>query len=380
MIGFELSEEQKALVETAHKFAENEIRPVAAKFDESGEFPYEVLKKAWETGLMGENVPVDNGGMGLGCLESVLIAEELYWGCAGIATSAVCNALALGPIVIAGTPEQKEKFLRPFTESFKIASFALTEPASGSDVASMRTVYKKDGDGFLLNGSKQWITNAGYADLMTVFASADPAKGAKAISAFVVDAKAPGVIVGKKEHKLGQCASDTRAVTFENVRVPKENLLGAEGEGFKIAMKNLDKSRPGIGAAAVGLARAALEYSIQYAKERATFGKLLAEHQAIQFMIADMAKAIEASRLLCWQAAWLGDQGRPNNKESAYAKCFASDTAMQVTTDAIQIYGGYGYSKEYPVEKLFRDAKLIQIYEGANQIQRMVIAKHLLFK
>lgn len=378
MISFELSEEQRQLVDTAHKFAENEIRPAAAKFDASGEFPYEILKKAWETGLMGENVPVDNGGMGLGCFESVLIAEELYWGCAGIGTSAVCNALALGPIVIAGTQEQKERFLRPFTEQFKIASFALTEPASGSDVATMRTTYKKDGDGFLLNGSKQWITNAGYADLMTVFASADTAKGAKAISTFVVDAKAPGVIVGKKENKLGQCASDTRAVTFENVRIPKQDLLGAEGEGFKIAMRNLDKSRPGIGAAAVGLARSALEHSIQYAKERATFGKPLAEHQGIQFMIADMAKDIQASRLLCWQAAWLSDQGKPNHKESAYAKCFASDTAMQVTTDAIQIFGGYGYSKEYPVEKLFRDAKLIQIYEGANQIQRMVIAKHLL--
>ena len=378
MISFELSEEQRQLVDTAHKFAENEIRPAAAKFDASGEFPYEILKMAWETGLMGENVPVENGGMGLGCFESVLIAEELYWGCAGIGTSAVCNALALGPIVIAGTPEQKERFLRPFTEQFKIASFALTEPASGSDVATMRTTYKKDGEGFLLNGSKQWITNAGYADLMTVFASADTAKGAKAISAFVIDAKAPGVVVGKKEHKLGQCASDTRAVTFENVRIPKQDLLGAEGEGFKIAMRNLDKSRPGIGAAAVGLARSALEHSIRYAKERATFGKPLAEHQGIQFMIADMAKDIQASRLLCWQAAWLSDQKKPNHKESAYAKCFASDTAMQVTTDAIQIFGGYGYSKEYPVEKLFRDAKLIQIYEGANQIQRMVIAKHLL--
>ena len=380
MISFELSEEQRLLVETARKFALTEMRPVAAKFDESGSFPKDILKKAWALGLMGENVPVENGGMGLGCFESVLIAEELYWGCAGIATSAVCNALALGPIVIAGNPAQKDKFLAPFAQEFKIASFALTEPASGSDVANMRTVYKKDGDGFRLSGAKQWITNAGYADLMTVFASADPSKGSKAISAFVVDAKSPGVGIGKKEDKLGQRASDTRSVTFDDVFIPKENLLGQEGEGFKIAMKNLDKSRPGIGAAAVGVARAALEYSIQYSKERTTFGKALAEHQGIQFIIADMAKNVEAARLLCWQAAWLGDQGKPNNKESAIAKCFASDIAMEAATDAIQVYGGYGYSKEYPVEKLFRDAKLIQIYEGANQIQRMVIAKHLLFK
>ncbi len=380
MISFELSEEQKLLVETARKFAQTEMRPVAAKFDESGEFPKDILKKAWELGLMGENVPVENGGMGLGCFESVLIAEELYWGCAGIATSAVCNALALGPIVIAGNPAQKDKFLSPFSAEFKIASFALTEPSSGSDVANMRTIYKKDGDGFRLNGAKQWITNAGYADLMTVFASADPGKGSKSISAFVVDAKSPGVGIGKKEDKLGQRASDTRSVTFDDVFISQENLLGQEGEGFKIAMKNLDKSRPGIGAAAVGVARAALEYSIQYSKERMTFGKALAEHQGIQFIIADIAKNVEAARLLCWQAAWLNDQGKPNNKESSFAKCFASDIAMEATTDAIQVYGGYGYSKEYPVEKLFRDAKLIQIYEGANQIQRMVIAKHLLFK
>jgi len=380
VISFDLSEEQKLLVQTAHKFAETEMRPNAAKFDESGEFPKDILRKAWETGLMGENVPTEFGGLGLSCLESCLIAEELYWGCAGIATSIVVNALALGPIVIGGNAEQKERFLRPFSEEFRLASFALTEPASGSDVATMRTTYRRDGDDFVINGSKQWITNAGYADLYTVFASADTSKGARAISAFVVDAKTPGVIPGKKEDKMGQRASDTRAVTFEEVRVPKANLLGQEGEGFKIAMKNLDKSRPGIGAAAVGVARAALDYACQYSKERVTFGKTLSEHQGIQFMIADMAKSVAASRLLCWHSAWLNDQGLSNNKESAMAKCFASDTAMEVTTDAIQIYGGYGYSKEYPVEKLFRDAKLIQIYEGANQIQRMVIAKNLLFK
>jgi acyl-CoA dehydrogenase len=285
--------------------------------------------------------------------------------------------LALAPILVAGSEEQKSRFLKPFIEEFQLASFCLSEPNAGSDVAGLSTKAVKDGDSYVLNGAKQWITNAGYASLFTVFATLDRGKGARGICAFVVDAKSPGITIGKKEDKMGQRASDTRAVIFENVRVPKGNMLGAEGEGFRVAMQALDRTRPAIAAMAVGASRAAMEHSIRYAKERSAFGKPIADNQGVSFMIADMAKDVAAGRLLTYHAAWLIDRGWPASKESSFAKCIATDAAMRVTTDAVQVFGGYGYTKEYPVEKLMRDVKVMQIFEGANQIQRMVIAREL---
>lgn len=377
MISFELNEEQKALQELTRKFALNEIRPVAADCDRDSRFPTEVLRKAWENGLLNDCIPHAYGGLGLGVIDSCLIIEEVAYGCGGVATSLFCNNLALAPILVAGNEEQKKKYFGQFVNEFHLGSFCLSEPGAGSDVSGMSCRVKREGDHYVLNGAKQWITNAGHASLFVVFATLDPAKKHRGICAIIVDAKTPGITLGKKEDKMGQRASDTRAVMFDNVRVPVANLLGAEGEGFKIAMQAMDRTRPSIGAMGVGAARAALEHCIRYARERVTFGKPLSEHQAIAFMIADMAKDIDASRLLTWQAAWLVDQGRRSSKESSFAKCFATDTAMRVATDAVQVFGGYGYTREYPVEKIMRDVKVLQIFEGANQIQRMVIAKEL---
>lgn len=377
MIDFELTDEQKALQDMARKFALNEIRPVAAACDRDSTCPVELFRKAWELGLMNEFVPPELGGLGLGVVDSCVLTEEIAYGCPGIATSLFCNNLALAPILVGGDASQKERFLKKFIDEFHLASFCLSEPGAGSDVAGLSTKAVKDGDAYVLNGAKQWITNAGYASLFTVFATLDRSKGPRGICAFVVDAKSQGITIGKKEDKMGQRASDTRAVIFENVRVPKENRLGAEGEGFRIAMQALDRTRPAIAAMAVGASRAAMEHSIRYAKERVAFGKPIADNQGVSFMISDMAKDIAAARLLTYHAAWLIDQGRPASKESSFAKCFSTDAAMRVTTDAVQVFGGYGYTKEYPVEKLMRDVKVMQIFEGANQIQRMVIAREL---
>jgi acyl-CoA dehydrogenase len=292
-------------------------------------------------------------------------------------TSFMANDLALLPIVIGGTEEQKKKFLTPFTTQFRIASFCLTEPGSGSDAASLKTSLIDRGDHWVLNGEKMWITNAGYADLYVVYATIDPELRHKGICAIVVEARSPGIELGKKEDKMGHRSSDTRGVRFNNVKVPKENLLGGVGEGWKIAMSTLDHSRPLVASSAVGGAWRATELSAQYAKERVQFGVPIAKHQAIQFMIADMAMKLEAARLMVYKAAWLCDQGLRNTEVASAAKAFAADSCMQTTTDAVQIYGGYGYSKEYPVEKLMRDAKLIQIYEGTSQIQRIVISREL---
>lgn len=377
MISFELSDEQKALQDMARKFALNEIRPLAAACDRDSTFPEALMKKAFENGLVNEGIPTQYGGLGLSLVDTCILIEEIAYGCPGVATSLFCNNLALAPILVAGNGAQKKKYFEMFVNGPHLASFCLSEPGAGSDVAGMSCRIKRDGDFYVLNGAKQWITNAGYADVFTVFATLDPAKKHKGISAIIVDKGTPGITLGKKEDKLGQRASDTRAVMFDNVRVPVGNLLGAEGNGFAIAMQAVDRTRPAIGAMAVGAARAALEHCVRYARERVTFGKSLSEHQGISFMIADMAKDINAARLLTWHAAWLIDQGRKASMESSIAKCFASDMAMRVTTDAVQVFGGYGYTKEYPVEKLMRDVKVIQIFEGANQIQRMVIAKEL---
>jgi acyl-CoA dehydrogenase len=375
---YALSEEQLALQETARRFAQQEIAPHAARFDQSGEFPTEIIRKAWELGLSSVSIPQEYGGVGLNLLESCLVVEELAWGCAGMATSIMCNDLGLTPVLVGGTQDQKEEWLGRLTRDFALVSFCLSEPAAGSDVAGLQLLAEKDGDAYVLNGTKCWITNGGVANVYTVFATLDRASRHKGISAFVLDAKTPGVTVGKKEDKMGQRASDTRVIHFDNVRVPASQRLGQEGEGFKIAMKTLDTTRPSIGALAVGIARRALEESIDYARERKAFGFPIAGFQAVQFMLADMAKDVEAARLLTQQSAWMIDRGLRASKHSSFAKCFATDAAMRVTTDAVQIFGGNGYTREYPVEKLMRDAKLMQIYEGTNQIQRLVIARELL--
>ena len=380
MIGFDFTEEQTALQDMARKFAANEIRPKAGEADRTGAFPKEIFRKAFDLGLMTGFIPEAHGGLGLGSLESCIIEEELGWGCSGIATSMTSNGLALTPILIAGTDDQKKEFVAPYARELMYASFCLTEPGAGSDAGGIATTAKKDADGYVLNGRKCFITNGTYASQYTVFASTDRSKGHKGLSAFVVPRSLGGVSPGKKEDKMGQRASDTSDVLFEDVRVPAANLLGKEGDGFKIAMKTLDYARPTVAAMSVGVARAAFEHAMQYSKERVQFGMPIAMNQAIHFLLADMAMDIEAARLLTLKSAWLIDQGRRNTKESSFAKAFAADLAMRVTTDAVQIFGGYGYMKDYPVEKLMRDAKLLQIYEGTSQIQRLVIAKEIMMR
>jgi acyl-CoA dehydrogenase len=378
MYGFDLTEEQQALVKTARDFTRDKIIPVAGKYDEHGTFPEKEFEQAFQLGLANCEVPQEFGGLGLSCLEHCLVLEEISYGCLGVNTTFAANSLASMPILIAGNDEQKKKYLGSLIAAPIYASYCCSEPDAGSDVAGMSTRYEKHGDEFVITGQKRWITNGGHASWYTVLATKDRGLRHKGIAAFIVDANLPGVRVGKKEDKLGQRASNTTDVIFEEVRVPKSALLGAEGEGFKIAMKTFDRSRPWIAAGAAGVMRRAMEESRAYALERKTFGVPIAQHQAIQFMLAEMAIKYEATRLLCHKAAWMVDQGKLDSVISAYAKAFGADSAMAVTTDAVQIFGGYGYTKEYPVEKLMRDAKLLQIYEGTSQIQRMVIAKNLL--
>ncbi len=378
MVDFRLTEEQEAVRKLARDFAVKEMRPVARHYDETEEFPWPIVEKAHELGLMNALIPEEYGGVGADKLTECLIAEELFYGCAGMGTTIMANSLALTPIILAGTPEQKERFLTPFVEKPLMASFCLTEPGAGSDAASLRTRAVRDGDSYILNGTKQFITNGSVASLYVVFATVNPELRHKGIIALVVPRDTPGITIGKVEHKMGQRASDTAQVVFEDVRVPVENRLGEEGEGWKIAMRTLDSSRPGIAASAVGIAQAAFDDAVKYALERQQFGQPIANFQAIQFMLADMAIKIETARLATWKAAWLWDQGQPSAKASSIAKAYATDVAMQVTTDAVQIFGGYGYTREFMVEKYMRDAKLMQIYEGTNQIQRLVIARHIL--
>ncbi|HLO09708.1 MAG TPA: acyl-CoA dehydrogenase family protein [Desulfobacteria bacterium] len=380
MVGFDPTPEQEALREMSHKFAANEIRPRAAEWDRDGIFPLELFRKAFDLGLMTGFIPEIFGGQGLTLLDTCILEEEISWGCSGVATSMNTNALALGPILLAGTEAQKRAFVQPFATEFRFASFCLTEPGAGSDPGGIATTARRDGDGYVLSGRKCFITNGAHASQYTVFASTDRSRGHKGLSAFVVPRETPGVSTGKKEDKMGQRASETSDVLFEDVRVPEANRLGAEGEGFKIAMRTIDVARAGVAAMAVGVARAAYEHAAEYGRQRVQFGQPIAMNQAIYFLLADMATDIEAARLLTWKAAWLADQGKRNTKESSFAKAFAADLAMRAATDAVQIFGGYGYMKDYPVEKLMRDAKLLQIYEGTSQIQRMVIAKETLLR
>ena len=377
MVGFDLTEEQKAIQEAARTFVAKEIIPVAPHFDQTMEYPWEPIKKAHAAGLLNPSIPTSAGGMGLSLLDQCIIQEELAYGCTGIGTAITANDLALAPLLVAGNEAQIKEFATPMTEAPLMAAYCVTEPGAGSDVAGIRTTAKLEGDDYVLNGSKMWITNGSVASWYFVLANANPSLGPKGMCGFVVPAKTPGIQVGKKEVNVGQRCSDTRGITFDNVRVPKKYLLGKEGEGFKIAMAAFDHTRPLVAAGAIGLARRAMDESIKYALERKTFGKLLAEHQAIAFLIADMAKDIEAGRLLTWKAACEMDQGRRNTKYASFAKCFSGDSAVRIAADAIQVFGGYGYNTEYPVEKLYRDAKIFQIYEGAQQIQRLIISRHL---
>ncbi|MBP8809010.1 MAG: acyl-CoA dehydrogenase family protein [Kofleriaceae bacterium] len=373
-----LTEEQTALITTARDFTKKEITPVAAHYDEHDEFPKDILRRAFETGLMNVEVPEAYGGLGGSCLDHCLIQEEVAYGCLGFNTSLAANMLGAMPVLVAGTDEQKKEWLPRLTEGGEYAAYCCSEPDAGSDVAGLSTRVKKDGGDYVITGQKRWITNGGVAGWYTVLATFDRGLKHKGIAAFIVDAKSPGVKVGRKENKMGQRASNTCDVLFEEVRVPARNLLGTEDGGFKVAMKTFDRSRPWIAAGAAGVIRRALDESRAYALERKTFGVPIAQHQAIQFILAEMAIAYETTRLLTHKAAWLVDQGDLSSIVSSYAKAYGADAAMRVTTDAVQVFGGYGYTKEYPVEKLMRDAKLLQIYEGTSQIQRMVIAKNLL--
>ena len=381
MIGFELTEEQRNMQEMAHEFAEKEMRPVAPEYDEKEEFPWLVLKKAYDVGLLTYALPEEYGGAGVSShVTDCIVQEEMFWGCAGMGTSMGAIMLGALPIILVGSEAQKKKYLTMLTQlradgNPMLAAYALTEPEAGSDAAAIKTSAKKVEGGYVLNGTKHFITNGGIANVYSVFATHDPSQGSDGIDAFIVEGSWKGVKPGKKEKKMGIRASHTAQVHFEDVFVPEENRLGQEGDGFVIAMQTFDHSRPVIAAGAVGVARAAFDFALQYSMERKQFGRAISKQQAIQFMLADMATEIQAARLLCWDAAWLLDNDLPNTKESSMAKAYAADMGMKVTTDAVQIVGGMGYMRDYPVEKFMRDAKIMQIYEGTSQIQRLVLAR-----
>ncbi len=380
MIGFCLTDEQREFREFAHKFAEKTIRPAAPEADESESVPWEVVQKAHQAGLLTFSFPERYGGGGVdSVLTKAIVDEELFWGCAGIGTLIGGAALCATPILLAGSEAQKETYIGRLCDPGRVTlgAYALTEPAAGSDPAGMTTRARRENGRYVLNGTKTFITNAGLADIYVVFATVDPGRGVDGITAFIVEKDWPGVLPGKKEKKLGIRASHTASVTFEEVEVPAENRLGQDGEGFRIAMRTFDVTRSHIAAGAVGIARAAYEYALAYAHERRQFGKPIFAFQSIAFLLADMATQIDAARLLAWRAAWLYDERQPCTTEASMAKAFAADVAMRATTDAVQILGGYGYMRDYPVEKWMRDAKIMQIYEGTAQIQRLVISRRL---
>jgi len=372
------NETQEMIRDLARKIAEERIKPVRARLDEEEEYPYEIMNTLSQSDMLGIYVPEEYGGLGGGCLELSIATEELSKICGGVAVCFAANALGAYPIILHGTEEQKKKYLPKIASGEYLVAFALTEPNVGSDAGAIETTAQEDGDCFILNGAKQWITNGGSAHVLTVFASTDPGRGARGISAFIVEKDMPGFILGSKEKKLGIRCSDTRELRFENCRVPRENLVGKKNRGFRVAMDTFDKSRPGIGAQAIGIAHGALEEAIEFTRTRVQFGQPVASFQAIQHMMADCAMQIEAARLLVYHAARAVDANAPDaSKLSAMAKCLAADVAMKVTIDAIQMCGGNGYMREFPVEKYMRDAKITQIYEGTNQIQRTIIGLEL---
>jgi acyl-CoA dehydrogenase len=377
VLNFDLNEEQAMIRDMARKFAEKEILPAAEHYDQSDEYPWPIIKKAQKAGLISSNVPEVYGGPGLDVLGECIINEEMARACSGIQTAIMLNNLAAWPILLAGSEAQKQQYLSCLTDGGQLAAYGLTEPAAGSDVAGILTTAARHGEAYILNGSKTWITNAPVASFFVIFAKTDVEARHKGISAFIVERDAPGVTCSKPIPKMGQHAAWAGEIALEDVHVPVENRLGNEGDGFLLAMRVFDRSRPPVAAAAVGVAQRALDEALRYAQERKAFGKPLIANQAISFMLADMAMNIEAARLLVWKSAWLIDNGQSNAKEAAFAKAFAADMCMKATTDAVQVFGGYGYGREYPVEKLMRDAKIYQIYEGASQIQRMIIAREL---
>ena len=378
MVDFQLDEMQEMLREMANEFVVDEVRPHAEHWDEKSQYPKEAIAAAAERGLLNLHIPEDYGGAGLGTMEEVLVNEELGWGDPGFATAAYATSLACAPLITGASHEQKDIYLRKVTEEGALASYAITEPDAGSDVAACKTSAVRDGDDYVINGSKMFITGAGHADWFFVLAKTDIDAGHRGMSGFIVDADTPGLSLGKKESNMGQRCSDTRALNFDDMRVSAANLVGeSESGGWMNAMKAFDMSRPNIAAQATGLARAAYEHALQYSNERQTFGKPLHQHQAIQFMLADMKTKVEAARMLTWKSASEADAGIRNTESAAHAKRFAADIAMEVSTDAVQIYGGYGYSEEYPVARLMRGAKVMQIYEGSSQVQRMIIGREI---
>jgi len=374
-----LTEQQQMIRDLCRKIAEEKIRPVAAKYDEEQTFPWDIVKVMADADLFGIFIPEEYGGLGGGVMELCIAVEELSRACGGIALALAASALGSFPLILFGNEAQKRKYLPDIAAGRKLAAFALTEPNAGSDAAAIQTVAVKNGDFYVLNGTKQWITNAGEAEIYTVVAMTDRSKGTRGATAFLLDKGTPGLDFGKKENKLGIRASATREVVLRDCRVPKESVLGVEGLGFMIAMRTFDQSRPGVAAQAVGIAQGAFDEAMTYARERVQFGKPISSFQGLQFMLADMAIDIEAARALVYQTARAIDAGEKNvAKESAMCKVFASDVAMRVTVNAIQVFGGYGYMKDYPVEKMMRDAKITQIYEGTNEIQRGIIASNLI--
>jgi butyryl-CoA dehydrogenase len=373
------TEEQKEIIELTRKIGKERVLPVRAELDESETFPWDIIKILADAGLFGVYIPEEYGGLGFGNLENCLAVEELSKVCIGVSVSFAASGLGCYPILLYGSEEQKKHYLPIIASGKKLAAFGITESAAGSDAASIRTTAVKDGNEYVLNGVKQWITNGGEAEIYSVIAITDKTKGPRGASAFIVEKDTPGFTFGKKEKKLGIRSSATRELVFEDCRIPKENLIAREGMGFIVAMKTFDQTRPGIAAQGVGLAQGALDAAVEYARERETFGKPIIAHQAVQHMLADMATQIEAARALTYLSARTADtRSKDLPKVSAMSKLFATDVAMKVTTDVVQIFGGYGYMREYPVEKMMRDAKILQIYEGTNQIQRNVIGQHLI--
>ncbi len=372
---YDFNERETMIRDLTRKIAKEKVLPVRAELDEKSEFPTEAMAAMAQADLFRVFIPEAYEGIGGGCMEICIVAEELSRVCAGVATTYSANALAAQPIVISGNEEQKRKYLSRIASGKSFAAFALTEPGAGSDAGAIQTTAKETDTGYVLNGTKQFITNGEVAEIYTVLASTDPSRGARGLSAFIVEKGTPGFSFGKEENKMGIRASKTTELIFQDCEIPKENLLGRKGAGFLTAMKTFDHTRPGVGAQAVGIAQGALDEAIHYAKEREQFGKPITAFQGIQFMIADMATQIEAARALVYATARMIDRGVKNTaRESAMAKLFASDMAMKVTTDAVQVVGGYGYMRDYPMEKFMRDAKITQIYEGTNQIQRLVVA------
>lgn len=372
-----LTQDQLIIQEMAHDFAEKELRPISAQLDEEDRFPMDVYKKACKMGISMLEMPTEYGGAGANALTGALVAEEMSWGDAGFGSSLGAHGIGMKPLLLAGTKEQRGHFAE-IANAGGISAFSLTEPDAGSDVSAIKTSAKLVGDEYIINGRKCFCTNAEFADIFTVFATVDKSLGVKGITAFTVDRDTPGLSVGKAEQKMGQRSSITSDVVFEDMKIPVKNRIGEEGQGFAIAMKTLDGGRANASAGAVGLGRAAIEHCVRYSQERHTMGKPIGKHQGLRFILADMATSLEAARQLAWYACRLLDSGSARASEvGAMSKCFSSDAVMQITTNAIQIFGGYGYSREYPVEKLFRDAKLNQIIEGTNQIQRIVIGSAL---